>query len=162
MFEYVWLIPFFPLVGVVINGLFGKKIKNEAVIGGLGTLMVACSFAVSCGILFQLMGRPAEERVFEQTLFTWIQSGNFKADLCFLIDPLSAIMILVVTGVGSLIHLYSIGYMHGEEGFYRYFTYLNLFTFSMLLLVLGGNMLVMFIGWEGVGLCSYLLSATTS
>jgi NADH-quinone oxidoreductase subunit L len=157
MLEYVWLIPFFPLVGVIINGLFGKKIKNEAVIGGLGTLMVACSFLVSCGILFQLMGLPAEQRVFEKVLFTWIQAGPFKADIGFLVDPLSAIMILVVTGVGSLIHLYSIGYMHGEEGFYRYFTYLNLFTFSMLLLVLGGNMLLMFVGWEGVGLCSYLL-----
>jgi NADH-quinone oxidoreductase subunit L len=157
MLEYVWLIPFFPLVGVVINGLFGKKIKNETVIGGLGTIMVACSFVVSCGILLRLRGMHGEERVFEQKLFTWIQSGNFKADIGFLVDPLSAIMIMVVTGVGSLIHLYSIGYMHGEEGFYRYFTYLNLFMFSMLLLVLGNNLLLMFVGWEGVGLCSYLL-----
>lgn len=157
MFEYVWLIPFFPLLGVVINGLFGKKIKNESVIGGLGALMVFCSFLVSCGILFQLIGTNPEERVYEKVLFTWIQSGNFKADIAFLIDPLSAIMIMVVTGVGFLIHLYSIGYMHGEEGFYRYFTYLNLFTFSMLLLVLGNNLLLMFVGWEGVGLCSYLL-----
>ncbi|TWJ33546.1 NADH-quinone oxidoreductase subunit L [Geobacter argillaceus] len=157
MFEYVWLIPFFPLVGVVINGLFGKKIKNETVIGGLGTVLVACSFLVSAGILFQLLSLPAEQRVYEKTLFTWIQVAQFKADVGFLIDPLSAIMIMVVTGVGSLIHLYSIGYMHGEEGFYRYFTYLNLFTFSMLLLVLGNNLLLMFVGWEGVGLCSYLL-----
>ncbi len=157
MFEYVWLIPFFPLVGVVINGLFGKKIKNETVIGGLGTALVACSFLVSAGILFQLLSLPAEQRVFEKTLFTWIQVAQFKADIGFLIDPLSAVMIMVVTGVGSLIHLYSIGYMHGEEGFYRYFTYLNLFTFSMLLLVLGNNLLLMFVGWEGVGLCSYLL-----
>ncbi len=157
MFEYVWLIPFFPLVGVVINGLFGKKIKNETVIGGLATALVACSFLVSAGILFQLLSLPVEQRVFEKTLFTWIQVAQFKADIGFLIDPLSAVMIMVVTGVGSLIHLYSIGYMHGEEGFYRYFTYLNLFTFSMLLLVLGNNLLIMFVGWEGVGLCSYLL-----
>src|SRR5512145_3012205 len=157
MLEYVWLIPFFPLVGVVINGLFGKKIKNEKVIGGLATLLVACSFLVSCSILFKLISLPGEERVYEKVLFTWIQVAQFKADIGFLVDPLSAIMIMVVTGVGSLIHLYSIGYMHGEEGFYRYFTYLNLFTFSMLLLVLGGNMLLMFVGWEGVGLCSYLL-----
>ncbi len=157
MLEYVWLIPFFPLVGVVINGLFGKKIKNEKVIGGLATLLVACSFLVSCSILFKLISMPGEERVYEKILFTWIQVAQFKADIGFLVDPLSAIMIMVVTGVGSLIHLYSIGYMHGEEGFYRYFTYLNLFTFSMLLLVLGNNLLIMFVGWEGVGLCSYLL-----
>jgi NADH-quinone oxidoreductase subunit L len=157
MLEYVWLIPFFPLMGAIINGLFGKKIKNETVVGGIGTLMMVLSFIVSCGILMQLMGLPAEQRVFEKTVFPWIYAGNFKADMAFLVDPLSAIMIMVVTGVGSLIHLYSIGYMHGEEGFYRYFSYLNLFAMSMLLLVLGGNMLVMFIGWEGVGLCSYLL-----
>lgn len=157
MLEYVWLIPLFPLLGAVFNGLFGKKIKNEAVIGGIGTLMMVCSFLVSCGILVQLIGLPAEERVFEKVVFPWIYAGNFKADMAFLVDPLSTVMIMVVTGVGSLIHLYSIGYMHGEEGFYRYFSYLNLFAMSMLLLVLGGNMLVMFIGWEGVGLCSYLL-----
>jgi NADH-quinone oxidoreductase subunit L len=157
MLEYVWLIPLFPLLGAVINGLFGKKIKNEAIIGGIGTAMMVLSFIVSCGILFQLMGMPAEERVFQKVVFPWIHSGNFKADMAFLVDPLSAIMIMVVTGVGALIHLYSVGYMHGEEGFYRYFSYLNLFAMSMLLLVLGGNMLVMFIGWEGVGLCSYLL-----
>ena len=157
MFEYVWLIPLFPLIGVVINGLFGKKIKNETVIGGLGALMVFCSFLVSCGILIELLSKGAEERVFEKVLFTWIKAGTFKADIGFLIDPLSALMIMVVTGVGFLIHVYSIGYMHGEEGFYRYFTYLNLFTFSMLLLVLGNNLLLMFVGWEGVGLCSYLL-----
>ena len=157
MFDKVWLIPLFPLIGFLINGLFGKKIKNEAVIGGIGTLMIFLSFLVSCGILMQMIGLPPEQRVFEKVLFPWIHSGNFKADMAFLIDPLSVIMIMVVTGVGSLIHLYSIGYMHGEEGFYRFFAYLNLFCMSMLLLVLGSNMLVMFIGWEGVGLCSYLL-----
>lgn len=158
IFDYVWLIPLFPLIGFAINGLLGKKVlKNEKIIGGIGTLMVVSSFVVSCLILIQLLSLPGEERVFEKNLFTWIQAGNFKADIGFLIDPLSAIMIMVVTGVGSLIHLYSIGYMHGEEGFYRYFSYLNLFTFSMLLLVLGNNMLLMFVGWEGVGLCSYLL-----
>ena len=157
MFDKVWLIPLFPLIGFLINGLFGKKIKNEAVIGAIGTLMIFLSFLVSCGILMQMIGLPAEQRVFEKVLFPWIHSGNFKADMAFLVDPLSVIMIMVVTGVGSLIHLYSIGYMHGEEGFYRFFAYLNLFCMSMLLLVLGSNMLVMFIGWEGVGLCSYLL-----
>ncbi|HEU0265402.1 MAG TPA: NADH-quinone oxidoreductase subunit L, partial [Geobacterales bacterium] len=158
MLEYVWLIPLFPLIGFAINGLLGKKIiKNEKLIGGIGTLMVALSFAVAVSIFLKLLQLPAEERIFQKTLFTWIQAGNFKAEIGFLVDPLSAIMLLVVTGVGSLIHLYSVGYMHGEEGFYRYFSYLNLFTFSMLLLVLGNNMLLMFVGWEGVGLCSYLL-----
>ena len=157
MFDNVWLIPLFPLIGFLINGLFGKKIKNEAVIGGIGTLMIFLSFLVSCGILMQMIGLPPEQRVFEKVIFPWIHSGNFKADMAFLLDPLSCIMIMVVTGVGTLIHLYSIGYMHGEEGFYRFFAYLNLFCMSMLLLVLGSNMLVMFIGWEGVGLCSYLL-----
>jgi len=157
MLDYVWLIPFFPMVGAIINGLFGKKIRNEAVIGGIATLLIFASFIVSCGILAQLIGMPPEARVFEKVIFPWIHCGNFKADMAFLVDPLSAVMIMVVTGVGSLIHLYSIGYMHGEEGFYRFFSYLNLFCMSMLLLVLGNNLLVMFIGWEGVGLCSYLL-----
>ncbi|NTW88332.1 MAG: NADH-quinone oxidoreductase subunit L [Desulfobulbaceae bacterium] len=157
MFDNVWLIPLFPLIGFLINGLFGKKIKNEAVIGGIGTLMIFLSFLVSCGILMQMIGLPPEQRVFEKVVFPWIHSGNLKVDMAFLVDPLSVVMIMVVTGVGSLIHLYSIGYMHGEEGFYRFFAYLNLFCMSMLLLVLGSNMLVMFIGWEGVGLCSYLL-----
>ncbi|MBT1072356.1 NADH-quinone oxidoreductase subunit L [Pelotalea chapellei] len=157
MFDNVWLIPLFPLIGFLINGFFGKKIKNEAVIGGIGTLMIFLSFIVSCGILMQMIGLPAEQRVFEKVVFPWIHSGNLKVDMAFLLDPLSCVMIMVVTGVGTLIHLYSIGYMHGEEGFYRFFAYLNLFCMSMLLLVLGNNMLVMFIGWEGVGLCSYLL-----
>ncbi len=157
MFDNVWLIPLFPLIGFLINGFLGKKIKNEAIIGGIGTLAIFGSFLVSCGILIEMISRGPENRVFEKVLFPWIHAGNFKADMAFLLDPLSVVMIMVVTGVGSLIHLYSIGYMHGEEGFYRFFAYLNLFCMSMLLLVLGNNMLVMFIGWEGVGLCSYLL-----
>jgi NADH-quinone oxidoreductase subunit L len=157
MFDLVWLIPLCPLVGSVINGLFGKKIKNETVIGTIAAGSVFCSFIVACGCLMQLLSLPVEERHFEKTIFTWIQSGNFKAEIGFLLDPLSCVMLMVVTGVGFLIHLYSIGYMHGEEGFYRYFSYLNLFTFSMLCLVSGNNLLFMFVGWEGVGLCSYLL-----
>ena len=155
MYDKLWLIPFFPLLGSVINGLLGKKIKNEKVIGGIATLAIASSFAVSCMYFFQLLGDPV--KVHENVLAPWITVGNLQVDWGFLLDPLSALMILVVSGVGSLIHLYSIGYMHGEEGFYRYFSYLNLFCFSMLMLVLGNNALVMFIGWEGVGLCSYLL-----
>lgn len=157
MFDNVWLIPLFPLIGFLINGLFGKKIKNETVIGGIGAFAVLCSFVVSCMTILKLLSLPGEERLANVKVFTWITSGNFNADIAFLIDPLSCVMIMIVTGVGFLIHVYSIGYMHGEEGFYRFFAYLNLFMFSMLLLVLGNNLLLMFVGWEGVGLCSYLL-----
>ncbi|PNU20667.1 NADH-quinone oxidoreductase subunit L [Geothermobacter hydrogeniphilus] len=154
-YSLIWLIPFFPLVGFIVNGLLGKKIGNEKVIGAIGTLAIAASFVVSCKMFFQLLGDV--EKTHEVILFSWMSVGQLQIDWGFLLDPLSALMIMVVTGVGSLIHLYSNGYMHGEEGFYRYFAYLNLFCFSMLMLVLGNNALVMFVGWEGVGLCSYLL-----
>ena len=154
-YDYLWLIPVLPLLGAIINGLLGKKIKNEAVIGGIGTLAIGGSFVVSCIYFFRLLGDS--QKIHEQVVASWMTVGNLQVDWGFLLDPLSALMIMVVTGVGTLIHLYSIGYMHGEEGFYRYFSYLNLFCFSMLMLVLGNNALVMFVGWEGVGLCSYLL-----
>ena len=108
-------------------------------------------------MLFRSLGLPEAERSVNVKIFTWMTAGTFNADIAFLIDPLSCVMLLVVTGIGTLIHIYSIGYMHGEEGFYRFFAYLNLFVFSMLLLVTGNNLLLMFVGWEGVGLCSYLL-----
>jgi NADH-quinone oxidoreductase subunit L len=155
MYDKLWLIPLLPLVGAIINGLFGKKIKNEAVIGTIGTLAIAGSFVISVLYFFRLLDDPVKQH--EQIVASWMSVGTLQVDWGFLFDPLSALMLLVVTGVGSLIHLYSIGYMHGEEGFYRFFSYLNLFCFSMLMLVLGNNALVMFIGWEGVGLCSYLL-----
>ncbi len=155
MYDYLWLIPFFPFVGFVINGLFGKKIRNEAIIGGIGTLMIFLSFLVSCGNFYALL--HDSEKVHQQVIASWMSVGNLQIDWGFLLDPLSALMIMIVTGVGTLIHLYSIGYMHGETGFYRFFAYLNLSCFSMLMLVLGNNALVMFVGWEGVGLCSYLL-----
>jgi NADH-quinone oxidoreductase subunit L len=152
----LWLIPFFPLVGAIINGLLGKRfIRNETAIGAIGTGAVLLSFMVSCSYFFQLLGDPV--KVHQQIVTSWMSVGNLQVDWGFLLDPLSAVMLMVVTGVGSLIHLYSIGYMHGEEGFYRFFSYLNLFVFAMLMLVLGNNALVMFVGWEGVGLCSYLL-----
>ncbi len=157
MFDNVWLIPLFPLIGFLLNGLCGKAIKDERAIGGIGCLAVFASFVVSVITLLNILSLPAGERVHNVTLFTWIKAGAFQADVAFLIDPLSCVMLMVVTGVGFLIHLYSIGYMHGEEGFYRFFAYLNLFTFAMLLLVMGNNLLLMFVGWEGVGLCSYLL-----
>src|ERR1039457_18217 len=157
MFDNVWLIPLFPLIGFVINGLFGKAIKNEKIIGGIGSLAVLCSFVVATMTLLKQLSLTGDEYAHNVTTFTWIKSGAFQADVAFLIDPLSCVMLMVVTGVGFLIHVYSIGYMTTEEGFYRFFAYLNLFTFSMLLLVMGNNLLLMFVGWEGVGLCSYLL-----
>ncbi len=156
MYDKLWLIPFFPLLGSIINGLLGKRfIKNEKVIGAIGTGMLFLSFLVSCKYFIQLLGDSVKSH--QNVIASWMSVGKLQVDWGFLLDPLSALMIMVVTGVGTLIHLYSIGYMHGEEGFYRYFSYLNLFVFSMLMLVLGNNALVMFVGWEGVGLCSYLL-----
>ncbi len=156
MYDKLWLIPFFPLIGALINGLLGKRyIKNEKLIGAIGTGAVFLSFLVSCKYFIQLLGDSVKSH--EQVVASWMTVGSLQVDWGFLLDPLSAVMLMVVCGVGSLIHLYSIGYMHGEEGFYRFFSYLNLFVFSMLMLVLGNNALVMFVGWEGVGLCSYLL-----
>ncbi len=157
MFDNVWLIPLFPLIGFLINGLLGKKIKNETVIGTIGSVAVFASFVTALITFMNLIGLPAGERSVNVKIFSWISAGNFNADIAFLIDPLSCLMLLVVTGISTVIHIYSIGYMHGEEGFYRFFSYLNLFVFSMLLLVSGNNLLLMFVGWEGVGLCSYLL-----
>lgn len=156
MIDYIWLVPALPLAGFVINGLLGRRL-NERQVGMLGSAVVGLAFVVSAAIFFDVIRLPAEERVFSKTIYTWIATGDLTVDISFLVDPLSLVMILVVTGVGFLIHVYSIGYMHGDRGFARYFAFLNLFTFSMLLLVLADNFLLMFVGWEGVGLCSYLL-----
>lgn len=156
MLELTWLIPFFPLLGVVLNTFFTKK-APERVIGWLGSILIGLSFVVGCGAFFQMLAQEAAQRRFELELFGWISAGNFESAAAFLIDPLSLVMILVVTGVSFVIHIYSIGYMHGDGGFRRYFVFLNLFVFFMLLLVMGNNYLLMFVGWEGVGLCSYLL-----
>jgi NADH-quinone oxidoreductase subunit L len=123
----------------------------------LGPAVVGGSFVVSLLSVLALAARPAHDRLFVQVLFPWVTAGSFSAPVAFQLDPLSSVMILVVTGVGFLIHVYSVGYMSHEKAFARYFVYLNLFTFAMLLLVLGSNFLLMFVGWEGVGLCSYLL-----
>ena len=162
----IWLIPLFPAIGFVINGLIGKRLSKTAV-GIIACGVVLISFLLSAGAVFQLLQLEPEQRSHTVTLYQWIDAGpahtaegplaRFAVDWAFLLDPLSSVMILVVTGVGFLIHVYSTGYMHEEDGFYRFFAYLNLFMFSMLTLVLGNNYLMMFIGWEGVGLCSYLL-----
>ena len=156
MADYIWLIPVFPAVGFLINAFLGKKLP-KAVVSWVACLALFASFVVSVTILFQFFQLPPEERVFERDIFNWITAGEFNATVGFRIDPLSIIMCLVVTGVGFLIHVYSVGYMHSDEGYPRYFTYLNLFVFMMLILVTANNILLMFVGWEGVGLCSYLL-----
>lgn len=156
MLDLVYLIPFFPLLGVVLN-VFLMRRAGEKAVGVLGSGMIGLSFIFVVGAFFAMLGMGPESRRFELELFTWVAAGKFEAPVAFLIDPLSLVMMLVVTGVSFLIHIYSIGYMHGDPGFRRYFVYLNLFVFFMLLLVMGNNFLIMFVGWEGVGLCSYLL-----
>ena len=156
MMDYVWLIPLFPLIGFLINGLLGKRLSKN-VVGTIGSLAVGLSFLLTVAIFLEFLHLPEGSRVVEKTMFTWISSGSFQAQAAFLIDPLSLVMLLVVSGVSTLIHIYSVGYMHDDPGFYRYFSYLNLFVFNMLLLVSANNFLLMFVGWEGVGLCSYLL-----
>ena len=145
------LIPLLPLLGFFINALFGKKLGHAS--GWIATAVLFGAFACS---LFLFLNLPASGS--ETILISnWFYFKNIFVPFAFLIDPLSITMLLVITGIGSLIHLYSIGYMHHDEGFSRFFSYLNLFIFFMLLLVMGNNYLIMFIGWEGVGLCSYLL-----
>ena len=149
----ILLIPLFPLLAVLLNGLLGSRYSHEfahrLAWGSVG-LSFLCTLAVFADTLVNGIPR-------EVVAYRWIFGTDFTINLAFLIDPLTCIMLLVITGVGFLIHLYSVGYMHGEEGFTRFFTYMNLFMVSMLLLVMGNNYLVLFIGWEGVGLCSYLL-----
>jgi NADH-quinone oxidoreductase subunit L len=152
----IWLIPVLPLAGFTVLLLAGRRIGNPAA-GWLATGLVAGSFLVSVKLYLDLLGMPAEERVLAQTLFEWIPAGGLRVDIGFLFDPLSAVMCLFITGIGALIHLYSIGYMADDPEYHRFFTYLNLFVASMLLLVLGDNLLLTFLGWEGVGACSYLL-----
>ena len=152
------LIPLAPLLGFLVNAGFGRRLPKTTS-GGLASAAMLASFGVSVIAVWQLAGLPVEQRAIEQTLYTWIASGDFVLDLTLRVDPLSAVMILVITGIGSLIHIYSTSYMHDETDseYARYFSYLNLFAAFMLILVLGANFLVLFVGWEGVGLCSYLL-----
>jgi NADH-quinone oxidoreductase subunit L len=162
---HLWLIPLFPLASAAIMFFFGRRLSKEAVnLFCVGSVFL--SFLYALGAVLRLFAVPASQRVYQQILFQWITPGamptstglvNFVADWGYLLDPLSSVMIIVVTFVGLLIHIYSIGYMAHEGGYYRFFGYLNLFMFSMLTLVLANNLLLLFVGWEGVGLCSYLL-----
>ena len=151
-----WLICAFPLAGFVVLLTAGRRL-GEPRAGWLATAAMVGSFVSSVAVFAGLMGRDPAERRFVVTLFEWVPAGDFSVDAGLLVDPLSVTMALFVTGVGSLIHLYAVGYMHGDRDFSKFFVYLNLFAFSMLVLVLGDNLALTFLGWEGVGVCSYLL-----
>lgn len=152
------LIIFAPLAGAIINWLIGGRLKNELFSGLVACGTIAVSTVVAFYIAFVAGGGAlhAEKPVLDH-LWTWIQVGNFRADFGLGMDRLSGIYACFITFVGLLIHIFATGYMHGDKGFYRFFAYLNLFMFSMLTLILADNYLLMFVGWEGVGLCSYLL-----
>jgi len=156
MLTWLWLVPALPLLGAIVNGVGAGRIPRKAV-SAIGVGSVGLAFLIALGCFRDLLALDPEARRFGQTLYTWMQSGDLNVPFRLALDPLSAVMMLVVTGVGFLIHVYSTGYMGHEKAYGRYFSYLNLFTFSMLTLVLGDNFLVLFLGWEGVGLCSYLL-----
>ncbi|HMF93347.1 MAG TPA: NADH-quinone oxidoreductase subunit L, partial [Vicinamibacterales bacterium] len=152
------LIPALPFLGFLVNASFGRRVSKAAA-GAVACGAMIGSFAVALLSVMRLLQLEPESRAIVNQVYTWIASGDFRADFTLRLDPLSAVMIFVVTGIGSLIHIYSTAYMHEETApeYARYFSYLNLFAAFMLVLVLGANFLVMFVGWEGVGLCSYLL-----
>jgi NADH-quinone oxidoreductase subunit L len=156
MTSALWLLPAFPLFGALVLMVFGRRL-GEPRSGWFAAAMPIVSFLVTLTVYFDLLSRSSEERNEVVTLFSWIPVGALQIDVALLADPLSITMALFITGIGSLIHLYAIGYMHGDPNFSKFFLYLNLFVFSMLMLVLGENLLVTFLGWEGVGVCSYFL-----
>ena len=156
MTSALWLLPAFPLFGAFVLMVFGRRL-GEPRSGWFAAAMPIASFLVAVSVYFDLLSRSSEERHEVVTLFSWIPVGALHIDVALLADPLSITMALFITGIGSLIHLYAIGYMHGDPKFSKFFLYLNLFVFSMLMLVLGENLLVTFLGWEGVGVCSYFL-----
>src|SRR5437588_8471419 len=158
--NYLWIIPLLPLLGSAINGLFGRQFSRKTV-AFVGLVFVAAAFIASVWAGFALFQLPQAKIPYispgASDALPWITGGDFRIDFSFYLDQLSLVMILVVTGVGFLIHVYSVGYMEHEGGYYRFFCYLNLFMFFMLMLVLASSYLLMFVGWEGVGLASYLL-----
>ena len=152
------LIPLLPFVGFVVNASAARRLSRRGS-GGLACAVMIASFLVSVVAVWRLLGQEPASRAITQYVYTWFSSGDLDVPFTLRLDPLSAVMILVVSGIGSLIHVYSTAYMLDESApeYARYFSYLNLFAAFMLVLVLGSNFLVMFVGWEGVGLCSYLL-----
>jgi NADH-quinone oxidoreductase subunit L len=153
--DAVWLIPALPLAGAAVNLFFGRRLGRTA--GQVASLSVGAGFVVGVAVLIDLLSAPSEERAHVVQLFEWISAGSFRLNAAFLVDPLSITMVLVVTGVGALIHVYAIDYMEHDARPDRFFAFLNLFVFFMLMLVLADNYLLLYLGWEGVGLCSYLL-----
>ncbi len=156
LLDLIWIVPALPLLGAAVLLLVGKRI-GEPIAGWIATALMGLAFVWSVVMLFAMLDLPSELRANVHNIFTWVAAGTLDVKMGFFADPLSITWILLVTGVGSLIHLYSIGYMHGDPRYSRFFAYLNLFAASMLILVLGSSFLVTFLGWEGVGLCSYLL-----
>jgi len=156
MLDYLGWIPALPLIGAIINGLGAGRLPRK-VVSAIGTGTVGLAFLIALGCFQALLQLPPDQRYHLEQAFSWIDSGDLSVSVRLLLDPLSMVMVLIVTGVGFLIHVYSTGYMGHEKAYGRYFAYLNLFTFSMLVLVMADNFLLMFFGWEGVGLCSYLL-----
>jgi len=156
MLDLVWLIPALPLAGFLLLIVFGRRLGEPAA-GWLASAAVGLSFVVSLVVFAGLLAKDGDERQFTQVLYQWLPVGNLRVDVGFLVDPLSITMVLFVTGIATLIHVYSIGYMHKDEKFSKFFIYMNLFVFSMLILVLGDNLVLTFVGWEGVGACSYFL-----
>jgi NADH-quinone oxidoreductase subunit L len=157
MIDLIYLAVFLPLLGFLINGIFGTKIKNEKIIGLIGSGAIFIAFLIVVGAFFETLSLPADQRTNYVNLFTWMKVGSLDVSFAYQVDQLSLVMALVVTGVGFIIHVYSIGYMHGDKAFWRFFAYLNLFIFAMMNLIMADNFVLMFLGWEGVGLCSYLL-----
>src|ERR1035437_4106839 len=153
----IYLTVLLPFLGFLFNGIFGRKIKNEKIIGIAGSSAIGLAFILVLLAFVQTLYLPVENRSNTVGLFTWFNVGGLNIKFSYLVDQLSLTMALIVTGVGFLIHIYSVGYMHGDKGFWRFFAYMNLFIFSMMNLILGDNFLVLFLGCEGVGLCSYLL-----
>lgn len=157
MVDLIAYVVLLPLFGFLFNGLLGARIRSEKVVGTVGSGVVGLSFLLASLIFFHMIALPVEERSQMVHMFRWISAGTLETQVAFLVDQLSILMVLIVTGVGFIIHVYSIGYMHGDPGYWRFFSYMNLFIVAMLVLVLADNFLLFFVGWEGVGLCSYLL-----
>lgn len=154
MLDLLWLVPTFPLAGFILLALFGLPRKTAAWVGA-GSVGVAA--LLTLGIALEFLALPVDDQVFRQTLWQWMDSGDFNAQFALYLDPLALVMMCIITGIGFLIHLYSVGYMADDPAFSRFFAYMNLFVAAMLMLVLGDNLVLLYLGWEGVGLCSYLL-----
>src|SRR5579862_4518004 len=154
--DHLWIIMALPLLGAALNGLLGKN-WPKSLVNTIAVGSVALSFVCVLELIREFVQLPADQIPWVRDYFTWITAGTFRVDFALQVDQLTIVMLLVVTFVSSLVHIYSTGYMAHEGGYYRFFSYLNLFVFFMLTLVLGANLIVMFVGWEGVGLCSYLL-----